>query len=79
MANVYGEIQAGVILKMSSRVTGVSGTKRYFDIPMPTRPFVNVSFVLNAAISFYGVGLQFGSNIITNNTPEQLNIVTILA
>lgn len=43
-ANFYGEIQGGVILKMSSRVTGVSGTKRYFDIPMPTRPFIQVAF-----------------------------------
>lgn len=42
--NFYGEIQGGVILKMSSRVTGVSGTKRYFDIPMPTRPFIQIAF-----------------------------------
>lgn len=42
--NLYGEIQGGVILKMSSRVTGVSGTKRYFDVPMPTRPFVQIAF-----------------------------------
>ncbi len=42
--NFYGEIQSGVIVKMSSRVTGVTGTKRYFDIPMPTRPFVQISF-----------------------------------
>lgn len=41
--NLYGEIQGGVILKMSSRVTGVSGTKRYFDIPMPTRPFIQAA------------------------------------
>ncbi len=38
--NFYGEVQGGVILKMSSRVTGISGTKRYFDLPMPTRPFI---------------------------------------
>ena len=44
--NLYGEIQGGVILKMSSRVTSVSGTKRYFDIPMPARPFIQ------AAISY---------------------------
>ena len=42
--NFYGEIQGGVILKMSSRVTGVSGTKRYFEIPMPTRPFIQIAF-----------------------------------
>lgn len=42
--NFYGEIQGGVIIKMSSRVTGVSGTKRYFEIPMPTRPFIQVAF-----------------------------------
>lgn len=42
--NFYGEIQGGVIVKMSSRVTGVSGTKRYFDLPMPTRPFIQVAF-----------------------------------
>lgn len=46
--NLFGEIQGGVILKMSSRVTGVSGTKRYFDLPMPTRPFVQVA--LNYAL-----------------------------
>lgn len=43
-ANFYGEIQGGIIVKMSSRVTGVSGTKRYFDIPMPTRPFIQIAF-----------------------------------
>ena len=42
--NLYGEVQSGVILKMSSRVTAVSGTKRYFDVDMPTRPFVQVAF-----------------------------------
>ena len=42
--NFYGEIQGGVILKMSSRVTGISGTKRYFDVPMPARPFIQVAF-----------------------------------
>lgn len=42
--NFYGEVQGGVIIKMSSRVTGVSGTKRYFDVPMPTRPFVQIAF-----------------------------------
>lgn len=42
--NFYGELQGGVILKMSSRVTGASGTKRYFDIPMPARPFLQVAF-----------------------------------
>ena len=42
--NLYGEIQGGVIVKLSSRVTGVSGTKRYFDVPMPTRPFVQIAF-----------------------------------
>lgn len=42
--NFYGEIQGGIIVKMSSRVTGVSGTKRYFDIPMPTRPFIQIAF-----------------------------------
>lgn len=42
--NFYGEIQGGVVLKMSSRVTGASGAKRYFDIPLPTRPFIQVAF-----------------------------------
>ncbi len=42
--NFYAEIQGGVILKMSSRINGVSGTKSYFDIPMPTRPFIQLSF-----------------------------------
>lgn len=41
--NFYGEVQGGVILKMSSRVTAVSGTKRYFDLPMPTRPFISAA------------------------------------
>ncbi len=41
--NFYGEIQGGVILKMSSRVTGVLGTKRYLEIPMPTRPFIQIA------------------------------------
>lgn len=42
--NFYGEIQCGVIMKMSSRVNGISGTKRYLDIPMPTRPFAQAAF-----------------------------------
>ena len=42
-ANFYGEVQCGIILKMSSRVTGVSGTKRYFELPMPTRPFFQIA------------------------------------
>lgn len=41
--NFYGEVQGGVIIKMSSRVNGVTGTKKYFDIPMPTRPFAHVA------------------------------------
>ncbi len=46
--NLYGEVQGGVILKMSSRVTGITGTKIYFDLPMPTRPFLQ--FSLNYAL-----------------------------
>lgn len=42
--NLYGELQGGVVLKMSSRVNGVAGSKEYFDIPLPARPFVYVAF-----------------------------------
>ena len=41
--NLYGEVQGGVVLKMSSRVNGVTGTKEYFDIPLPARPFAHVA------------------------------------
>lgn len=42
-ANFYAEVQSGVILKMSSRVTGISGTKKYIELPIPTRPFIQVA------------------------------------
>ena len=41
--NFYGELQGGVIMKMSSRVNGATGTKRYFEVVQKTRPFVQIS------------------------------------
>lgn len=40
--NLYFDVSGGVALKMSSRVNGVSGTKRYFDCRRKASPYVQV-------------------------------------
>lgn len=46
--HLYLEVEGGVSLRMSSRVTGVTGTTEYFDINLPAAPFVQagVSYAL---------------------------------
>lgn len=40
--HLYGEIQGGVAIKMSSRVNGVTGTKEYFTIEQKAQLFARV-------------------------------------
>ncbi len=38
--NFYGELQTGISLKMSSRINGVTGSKRYFEVKTKPRLFI---------------------------------------
>ncbi|MDE5782848.1 MAG: hypothetical protein K2H97_00790 [Prevotella sp.] len=39
---LYGEMQGGIVIKMSNRVNGVTGTKEYFTIGQKVQPFAHV-------------------------------------